>query len=357
MKRNILLAIVVIASFWSVASAQSYTEANLVQERKTDKASAPQKEFNDTVGVQKPLFTGAFIPKMDENATKSLNDNSEHSDLGKTKSANTNKREQASPLAANDKYIAENIYFDPFCWTFVGVGKNFDPTISNPDPNHKLRFGSTGGISFWGTNGVLDNNDPTFIINSNYILSNTKILTNIKTGNNNSINLIMGTSSPDEKDGWIGTYSNHGLHVGANNSSALYLGTDNNIYMGLADSEVDKIRKELKDRYRLFVSKGILSEDYTLAPKASWADFVFHKNYDLPTISEVEDFISENKHLPDVPSAKQIAEEGYSQHDMNKILLQKIEELTLYTIQQQKTMEQQQKEIVSLKTKLDEIKK
>lgn len=347
MKRNILLAIVVVASFWSVASAQSMT----------DKTVAPQKELNDTVGVQKSLFTGAFIPKMAENATRSINNNSEHADLSKTKSAKTNGKPQVYSPIGSDIYVGEKVYFDPFCWTFVGAGNNFDPTISNPDPNHKLRFGSTGGISFWGTNGALDNNDPTFNINSNYILSNTKILTNIKTKDGNSINLIVGTSSPDEKDGWIGTYSNHGLHVGANNSSALYLGTDNNIYMGLADSEVDKIRKELKDRYRLFVSKGILSEDYTLAPKASWADFVFYKNYDLPTISEVEDFISENNHLPNVPSAKQIAEEGYSQHDMNKILLQKIEELTLYTIQQQKTMEQQQKEIVSLKTELDEIKK
>lgn len=348
MKRNILLAIVVVASFWSVASAQSMT----------DKTVAPQKELNDTVGVQKSLFTGAFIPKMAENATRSINNNSEHADLSKTKSAKTNGKPQVYSPIGSDIYVGEKVYFDPYCWTYVGPGKNNDPTINNPDVNHVLRIGSTGGINFWGNNNVFEDIDPTLSISSHYIASTTQITMNLKpSANKSQINFLIGCSYPDEKDAWIGTYSNHGLHVGANNSSALYLGTDNNIYMGLADSEVDKIRKELKDRYRLFVSKGILSEDYTLAPKASWADFVFYKNYDLPTISEVEDFISENNHLPNVPSAKQIAEEGYSQHDMNKILLQKIEELTLYTIQQQKTMEQQQKEIVSLKTELDEIKK
>ena len=76
----------------------------------------------------------------------------------------------------------------------------------------------------------------------------------------------------------------------------------------------------------------------------------FNRDYTLKTIPEVEKFISENNHLPDVPSAEQVAEEGYSQHDMNKILLQKIEELTLYTIQQQK-------EIQELKTELNNLKK
>ena len=68
------------------------------------------------------------------------------------------------------------------------------------------------------------------------------------------------------------------------------------------------------------------------------------------TIPDLEQLFSENNNLPGVPSAKQVAEEGYSQHDMNKILLQKIEELTLYTIQQQK-------EIQELKSELNNLKK
>jgi hypothetical protein len=122
------------------------------------------------------------------------------------------------------------------------------------------------------------------------------------------------------------------------------------MYVGLGDEDLQRIRQELKSKYKLFVAKGILSEDYSIAPKSSWADFVFSKDYSLPEISEVAAFIQKNNHLPDVPSAKQVGEEGYSQHDMNKILLQKIEELTLYTIQQQK-------EIETLKAQLQESNK
>lgn len=125
---------------------------------------------------------------------------------------------------------------------------------------------------------------------------------------------------------------------------------DGNTYIDLIDTSVAKIRQELKKKYSLFVAKGVLSEDYGIGPQSSWSDFVFDKDYALKTIPEVEEFISENNHLPDVPSAKQVAEEGYSQHDMNKVLLQKIEELTLYTIQQQK-------EIQELKTELNNLKK
>jgi hypothetical protein len=72
---------------------------------------------------------------------------------------------------------------------------------------------------------------------------------------------------------------------------------------------------------------------------SNWADFVFKPDYKLPSLSEVEDYIQKNNHLPDVPSEKIILEEGVDMGAMNKILLQKVEELTLYMIQQQKEIE------------------
>ncbi|MGD9162803.1 MAG: hypothetical protein PVG39_30635 [Desulfobacteraceae bacterium] len=68
----------------------------------------------------------------------------------------------------------------------------------------------------------------------------------------------------------------------------------------------------------------------------SWSDFVFEDNYNLPTLNQVELYIKENKHLPDIPSAKQVEEEGLSMAGMMKKQMQKIEELTLYVIQLQK---------------------
>lgn len=63
-----------------------------------------------------------------------------------------------------------------------------------------------------------------------------------------------------------------------------------------------------------------------------WADFVFKENYKLNPLEEVEKFIKENNHLPDVPSEKTVLEKGVNLGEMDAILLRKIEELTLYII-------------------------
>ncbi|MDR2927834.1 MAG: hypothetical protein LBV41_06520 [Cytophagaceae bacterium] len=73
--------------------------------------------------------------------------------------------------------------------------------------------------------------------------------------------------------------------------------------------------------------------------EAKTADFVFEPDYSLRPLNEVETFIRENKHLPDVPSAAQMEKEGVGVAEMNKLLLQKIEELTLYVIELQKELQ------------------
>ncbi|HRG02504.1 MAG TPA: hypothetical protein PKZ75_15430 [Bacteroidia bacterium] len=76
-----------------------------------------------------------------------------------------------------------------------------------------------------------------------------------------------------------------------------------------------------------------------------WADFVFDKNYKLMPLSEVECYYKNNKHLPNIPTAKQIEEDGNDLAKTDALLLQKIEELTLYIVQQQKEIEALKKEI------------
>lgn len=71
----------------------------------------------------------------------------------------------------------------------------------------------------------------------------------------------------------------------------------------------------------------------------NWADNVFESDYNLQPLSQVETFIQTNKHLPEIPSEAQVKKEGMNVGDMNALLLKKIEELTLYVIQQQKDIE------------------
>jgi hypothetical protein len=80
-----------------------------------------------------------------------------------------------------------------------------------------------------------------------------------------------------------------------------------------------------------------------------WSDRVFEHNYKLLKISEVEKFIQENGHLPNVPSASEVVKEGVGMDVMVSKLLEKVEELTLYTIQQQKEIEALKKRVKGLK--------
>ena len=67
----------------------------------------------------------------------------------------------------------------------------------------------------------------------------------------------------------------------------------------------------------------------------------------MPTLEEVEAYTKENNHLPSIPSAKTIQEEGLHLKEMTNLLLQKIEELTLYTIEQEKRIKALEAQVIS----------
>jgi hypothetical protein len=87
--------------------------------------------------------------------------------------------------------------------------------------------------------------------------------------------------------------------------------------------------------YRLYVQGGIMTERARVAVSgtADWADYVFADNYKLKTITELETYVKSNKHLPNVPSAQDVVNEGIDIAKMDAKLLEKIEELSLYIIQ------------------------
>lgn len=70
-----------------------------------------------------------------------------------------------------------------------------------------------------------------------------------------------------------------------------------------------------------------------------WADFVFEEGYNLPQLKEVEQFIKANGHLPEIPSTAVVVSDGIELGAINRLLLQKIEELTLHLIAQEKEID------------------
>ncbi len=69
---------------------------------------------------------------------------------------------------------------------------------------------------------------------------------------------------------------------------------------------------------------------------SGWSDFVFDESYRLPSLSELERYVKENRHLPDIPTESEVKQGGVDLGEMNALLLQKVEELTLYIIDLQK---------------------
>lgn len=92
------------------------------------------------------------------------------------------------------------------------------------------------------------------------------------------------------------------------------------------------------DTYKLSVNGNVRAESVKVY--TDWADFVFEPSYDLPTLTEVEEFINANGHLKDIPSAAEVEANGIDLGEVNKLLLQKIEELTLYVIELNKEVQE-----------------
>lgn len=86
---------------------------------------------------------------------------------------------------------------------------------------------------------------------------------------------------------------------------------------------------------------------------ANWPDYVFASNYKKMPLPELEQFITKNKHLPEIPSAQQVAKEGVELGANQAALLKKIEELTLYIIEQDKALKDYKKELDQVKQRLD----
>ena len=108
-------------------------------------------------------------------------------------------------------------------------------------------------------------------------------------------------------------------------------------------------------QYGLLVKGGIMTEKIkvALASSTDWADYVFEPTYQqsMPSLQEVEQFILEHKHLPNVPSAQEMADNGLDVTQTVAKLMEKIEELTLYAIEMDKQIKQLQTEKEELKKK------
>jgi cytoskeletal protein CcmA (bactofilin family) len=157
-----------------------------------------------------------------------------------------------------------------------------------------------------------------------------------------------------------------GIEVDMSNNTVDY---QKLLYMKYAHEETELIKIEnastghipfiLESSGRLVISNetekilqlepsGLLRARRIRVDSDTWADFVFDKNYKLMSLNELEQYVVTENHLPNVPSAQDVIQNGVDLVEMNKILLQKVEELTLYLMDQNKQVQEQKSRIEEL---------
>ncbi len=144
----------------------------------------------------------------------------------------------------------------------------------------------------------------------------------------------------------IGTTTDY-LNLRTNEISAMYISSNQNVGIGTKDTK----------GFKLGVQGKIAAEEVKITAYANWADFVFKNDYDLPTLKEVGEHIKEKGHLKDIPCAEAVKKDGFFLGDMDSKLLRKIEELTLYTIEQEKELKNQKEINKTLEERLQKIEK
>jgi hypothetical protein len=210
-------------------------------------------------------------------------------------------------------------------------------------------------ISQSGNTVTLSNGGGTFTMPSTSVVAGTNVTV---TGNGSAATPFLVSANDKsiyENNGTINQATTIGSNriVYMNNSNIWFNGSSSEsngkIYIGATASYPN-----VTGNYKLFVEGGIMTEKVKVALRstANWADYVFAENYDLMPLKNVEEFIAKNKHLPGIDSADELTKKGLDIAEMQSQHMAKIEELTLYIIDQNKAIEKNNKDIEELKKQI-----
>ncbi len=136
----------------------------------------------------------------------------------------------------------------------------------------------------------------------------------------------------------VNPISNYNYNGGVGSPSSYSLFEDGSV-------SINSNNYQLPLGYYLAVNGKVICEELVVKLRANWPDYVFSKDYKLKDLNELETYIAANKHLPNIPSAQEVAAKGFETGEIIKLQMEKIEELSLYLIQQNKVLAAQQMQI------------
>jgi hypothetical protein len=229
---------------------------------------------------------------------------------------------------------------------YVGIGTN--------DPVAKLSvYGLTAND---GTITIQSASDSRFYIQEG---SNTLKIGGIISGTG-VINVInngkvgIGDSGPVSKLSIYSATNNDGISLQTASDHRFYISEgDDMLKIGGLVSETGAINITntgnvgigtlITGTNKLAVEGTIAARRVRVTQATAWPDFVFDSSYQLPSLQEIKNYVTVNKHLPDVPSAKEVEKNGQDLGEMNRVLLQKVEELTLHLIELEEKLDKLEK--------------
>jgi len=281
----------------------------------------------------------------------------------------------AQPVASNNVAIYPNSSVGTLDMIGYGNGWRFVPLNQSSYSAAVVTIDASGNTNISGNTYVAQNlgvgtttPNGKLDVNGVFTMQSFAYLSSQRTNNNSYTNLFLGGGLKDNNDGtftaigdggsnYFGAIrmDNSGGNLGAINfytcksvSGSSYSITNatlsNDLAMSIVGGNV-AIGTSNPNGYKLAVNGSAIATSFTVKAYANWPDYVFKSDYKLPSLNAVKAYIDQNHHLPDVPSAEQVAKDGLNLGDMNKLLMQKTEELTLYLIEKDKQVKSQQQEI------------
>ncbi len=148
---------------------------------------------------------------------------------------------------------------------------------------------------------------------------------------------IFFNNSTNTEASFIGQYTDNLFGIFGNAWKFAINRNDGTVYLG--SNNLDNENLNIGSGYKLRVFGKIIGEEVRVQLKNAWPDYVFEKDYKRLSLSDLEKFVNENKHLPNMPSAKEIERDGQHLGEMQRKMLEKIEELSLYVIELKKEID------------------
>lgn len=216
-------------------------------------------------------------------------------------------------------------------FTSIGTGNLFLGGgllhVNHAGNNFSLRLNNTDRLTVMNSNGFVGINTTSPVdqlhVNGNLRANQIRSENGVFSAEMSS-NLVLQTNGGSRL-----TILHSNGFVGINTTTP----TTNLEVNGSLKTSSASINSTLPAGYRFSVGGKVIAEEVVVKLQSNWPDYVFEQDYRLRSLEEVASFIKQNKHLPEMPSLKEVEENGISIGKMNALLLKKIEELTLYILE------------------------